>query len=59
LWDAVSADLHRRAGHLETAQQHRERALAAAPTDAVRERLRRRLTAGNVQPAARIQSREE
>jgi RNA polymerase sigma-70 factor (ECF subfamily) len=45
LWDAVLGDLHRRAGHLETARQHRERALASAPTDAVRELLRRRLAA--------------
>ena len=43
LWDAVLADLHRRAGHSETAQKHRERALASAPTDAVRTLLRRRL----------------
>lgn len=45
LWDAVLGDLHRRAGHSEIAQQHRERALSSAPTDAVRELLRRRLTA--------------
>jgi predicted RNA polymerase sigma factor len=44
LWDAVLGDLHRRAGHLEIAQRHRDRALAAAPTDAVRALLRRRLT---------------
>jgi RNA polymerase sigma-70 factor (ECF subfamily) len=43
LWAAVSADLHRRAGHVAIAQSHRERALAAAPTDAVRDLLRRRL----------------
>jgi RNA polymerase sigma factor (sigma-70 family) len=43
LWDAVLGDLHRRAGHLEIALQHRERALCSAPTDAVRELLRRRL----------------
>jgi RNA polymerase sigma-70 factor (ECF subfamily) len=46
LWDGVLADLHRRAGHAETAGLHRERALAAAPTDAVRETLRRRLLSG-------------
>ena len=45
LWEAVRADLHRRAGHTEAAQQHRERALVAAPSDAVRELLRRRLGA--------------
>jgi RNA polymerase sigma factor (sigma-70 family) len=43
LWDAVLGDLHRRAGHSEIARQHRERALGSAPTDAVRELLRRRL----------------
>jgi RNA polymerase sigma-70 factor (ECF subfamily) len=43
LWEAVLADLHRRAGHAEVAGQHRERALALAPTDAVRDLLRRRL----------------
>jgi RNA polymerase sigma-70 factor (ECF subfamily) len=45
LWDAVLADLHRRAGHPELAGQHRERALGSAPTDAVRALLRRRLAA--------------
>jgi RNA polymerase sigma factor (sigma-70 family) len=44
LWDAVLADLHRRAGHLEIARQFRERALESSPTDAVRTLLRRRLT---------------
>jgi RNA polymerase sigma-70 factor (ECF subfamily) len=43
LWDAVLGDLHRRAGHLEIAQRHRDRALVSAPTDAVRDLLRRRL----------------
>jgi RNA polymerase sigma-70 factor (ECF subfamily) len=43
LWDAVLGDLHRRAGNLEIARQHRERALGSAPTEAVRELLRRRL----------------
>src|SRR3989441_38335 len=42
-WDAVLGDLHRRAGNLEIAQRHRERALASAPTEAVRDLLRRRL----------------
>jgi len=45
LWDAVLSDLHRRTGSLEVAQQHRERALASAPTQAVRELLQRRLRA--------------
>jgi len=44
LWEAVISDLHRRAGHSEIAQQHRERALSSAPTNSVRELLRRRLT---------------
>jgi len=35
--------LHRRAGNLEIARQHRARALGSAPTEAVRELLRRRL----------------
>jgi RNA polymerase sigma factor (sigma-70 family) len=43
LWDAVLSDLHRRAGHLEISGQHRERAIASAPTEAVRRLLRRRL----------------
>jgi RNA polymerase sigma factor (sigma-70 family) len=43
LWDAVLGDLHRRAGNLEISQRHRDRALASAPTDAVRDLLRRRL----------------
>lgn len=44
LWDAVASDLNRRAGKVETALRHRERALANAPTEAVRDLLRRRLT---------------
>jgi RNA polymerase sigma factor (sigma-70 family) len=43
LWDAVLADLHRRAGHVDIASQHRDRAVEAAPTDPVRALLRRRL----------------
>jgi RNA polymerase sigma-70 factor (ECF subfamily) len=45
LWDAVLCDLHRRTGHSEIAGLHRERALGSAPSAAVRELLRRRLTA--------------
>ncbi len=45
LWAAVLADLHRRAGHVELAGHYRERALAAAPTDRVRDVLQRRLLA--------------
>ncbi len=43
LWDGVLGDLHRRAGNLDIAQRHGERALASAPTEAVRDLLRRRL----------------
>lgn len=42
LWDAVLADLHQRVGHLEVAAEHRERALASAPSEAVRQLLLRR-----------------
>jgi RNA polymerase sigma factor (sigma-70 family) len=42
LWEAVLADL--RAGHSAVAAGHREQALAAAPSSAVRELLRRRLS---------------
>jgi RNA polymerase sigma factor (sigma-70 family) len=45
LWDSVLADLYRRAGQLEAFERHRDRALAAAPSDAMRELLRRRLSA--------------
>ena len=44
LWDAVMADLHRRAGHSEIARQHRDRALDSAPTEALRALLARRLS---------------
>jgi RNA polymerase sigma factor (sigma-70 family) len=43
LWDAVLADLHRRAGNLDSAQRHGQRAATSAPTEAVRALLRRRL----------------
>jgi RNA polymerase sigma-70 factor (ECF subfamily) len=43
LWDAVSSDLHRRAGNFALAQAHGARASSSAPTEAVRELLRRRL----------------
>jgi RNA polymerase sigma-70 factor (ECF subfamily) len=46
LWDAVLADLHRRAGHTEVAGCYRARALAGAPTEAVRSALQRRLSLG-------------
>jgi len=44
LWDAVLADLHSRAGNAGAAERHREQALAAAPSAAVRQLLHRRLT---------------
>lgn len=44
LWDAVVSDLYRRVGKLEVARRHRDRALDKAPTEAVRDLLRRRLT---------------
>jgi predicted RNA polymerase sigma factor len=43
LWDAVLADLHGRAGHADISRVHRDRAIESAPTDAVRQLLRRRL----------------
>jgi RNA polymerase sigma-70 factor (ECF subfamily) len=43
LWDAVMSDLNRRAGNFEIARQHGERAMASAPTEPVRDLLRRRL----------------
>ena len=45
LWEAILSDLHRRAGNAELAANHRERALALAPTAAQRDLLRRRLGA--------------
>jgi RNA polymerase sigma-70 factor (ECF subfamily) len=53
LWDAVLGDLHRRAGHAEAFQWHRARALEGAPTDAVRDLLRRRLSGGSASPRRR------
>jgi RNA polymerase sigma-70 factor (ECF subfamily) len=47
LWDAVLADLHRRAGHAEVALQHKERALASAPTETIGELLQRRWVQGH------------
>ena len=44
MWDAVLADLHHRAGNNVKADSHRELALTAAPTEAVRQLLQRRLT---------------
>ncbi len=42
LWDAVLADLHGRVGNLEAAAEHRQRAMEAAPSAAVRELIGRR-----------------
>lgn len=42
-WSAVLADLHRRCGHEAEADRYRALALAAAPNDAVRSLLERRL----------------
>jgi RNA polymerase sigma-70 factor (ECF subfamily) len=47
-WDAVLADLHGRLGHADAFRKHRDRALLAAPTDALRVLLRRRLSRGEV-----------
>jgi RNA polymerase sigma factor (sigma-70 family) len=43
LWDATLGELHRRRGERERAATHLSRALAAAPTEAERALLRRRL----------------
>jgi predicted RNA polymerase sigma factor len=45
LWDAVLADLQHRAGNAAAAERHRDQALAAAPSTAVRQLLQRRLNA--------------
>lgn len=42
-WAAVLSDLHRRAGHAETASRYRESALASAPSHLIRAALARRL----------------
>jgi RNA polymerase sigma-70 factor (ECF subfamily) len=42
-WAAVLADLHRRCGHDEVAQRHRDVAVESAPSAAVRDLLQRRL----------------
>jgi RNA polymerase sigma factor (sigma-70 family) len=44
VWDAVLADLHHRAGHHAAAAQHRQRALAAAPSSALSALVQRRLS---------------
>jgi RNA polymerase sigma-70 factor (ECF subfamily) len=47
LWSAVLADLHARCGHADVARRYREAALSAAPSDAIRAALERRLTSGD------------
>jgi predicted RNA polymerase sigma factor len=44
LWAAVLADLHGRCGHDNVARRYRDAAVDAAPSAAVRELLKRRLT---------------
>ena len=43
LWNAVLADLHRRCDNTDEALRYRDRALAAAPSPAVKDLLQRRL----------------
>lgn len=43
LWSAVLADLHGRCGHTELAQHYRDAAIEAAPSQAVKAALQRRL----------------
>lgn len=43
LWSAVLADLHRRCGHSELAESHRDLALELAPSATIRAALARRL----------------
>lgn len=45
LWDATLGELERRAGHLDVAKRHLQRALAVAPHPAERPLLQRRLQA--------------
>jgi RNA polymerase sigma-70 factor (ECF subfamily) len=47
LWSAVLADLHARCGHAELARRYREAALSAAPSDAIRAAVGRRLANGD------------
>jgi len=43
-WSAVLSDLHRRAGHADTAKRYRDSALEAAPSAMIRAALARRLS---------------
>jgi predicted RNA polymerase sigma factor len=56
LWDATLGELYRRRGDLERASMHLARALNAAPTDAERALLRRRLDASSPCGASVMQS---
>lgn len=44
-WSAVLADLHRRAGNVDAADRYRKLAVESAPSEAIRNLLRRRLLA--------------
>lgn len=44
LWDAVLGDLYRRAGRIDEFERHRSLAVSAAPSEAVRRLLERRLS---------------
>jgi RNA polymerase sigma-70 factor (ECF subfamily) len=56
LWDAALSDLYGRAGNLVVAHRHRDRAFASAPTEAVRQLLRRRLATSAAESKARSHS---
>jgi len=43
LWSAVLADLHKRSGHNDDAEYYRDKALALAPTSAIKKLLHQRL----------------
>lgn len=47
LWDAVLADLHRRAGHPDRAREHGDAAMNTAPSETIRRALGRRLERGS------------
>jgi RNA polymerase sigma factor (sigma-70 family) len=57
LWDATLGELERRAGNLERARQHLERALAAAPHPAEQALIARRLAACQLPPPGEPGSR--
>ena len=47
MWMTVLADLHRRCGHDEAARRYRAAAVESAPSEAVRDLLKRRLRVGD------------